>query len=591
MQRGCVFLVEQITKAEEMYRELSKLLPGGKVAIWTKDHDTKHVRPDAKVLNPAARFHVDALENYEVIVVTHAFFKGVRGHKAKSYVAKDGTRSPRALTVVDEQSNDVEVIDITLTDASKVLEAVQNDEKMSTVAAKPLHTVVKFMAQNAESPRTLLKPSDSPEKWHAVGTELSWFATPEAEQFLRHHKAVPGLEQVFKFAAAISGTRAFIARGSEQRFVGYYTGLMLTHGMVLLDATSDIDGLTPLCPWRAHVAVPQASYKNLDIIHVPSYTRQNLSRFLKAGAQNQFAYADWMKATIIEHTEPGEKVLVVCKKLLVDNRRVPFWPERDPLFDTPEVYTTKFGWELEGRKLCVTYWGGNGIGVNAWREADSVFLFDSHHIPKRAAIARAQGLMDFKSTEGPLAKMKGLRSRSPEVDALYEGHLLRHTKQMALRGNARNFNEHGECSTQRLVYTGDYGLLITNAQSLFPGARVTKVKTNTETSYAEKFIEALSRPETSACITTHQLSELVGAPWRSWGKDVLKRPETKSFMGAHGWRYMPKKGRGGGRIVRDPERGHTTTNSGNLKGDTQQLIGGSSGRPETGLCNSQLTTV
>ena len=35
---GCVFVVDQITKADEVYRELNALLPG-KVAIWTKDHD------------------------------------------------------------------------------------------------------------------------------------------------------------------------------------------------------------------------------------------------------------------------------------------------------------------------------------------------------------------------------------------------------------------------------------------------------------------------------------------------------------------------------------------------------------------------
>jgi hypothetical protein len=34
---GCLFLTDQIVKAEAMYRELAALLPG-KVAIWTSDH-------------------------------------------------------------------------------------------------------------------------------------------------------------------------------------------------------------------------------------------------------------------------------------------------------------------------------------------------------------------------------------------------------------------------------------------------------------------------------------------------------------------------------------------------------------------------
>ena len=43
--RGCVFVVEQMTKADEMYRELSALLPG-KVAVWSTDHDVNCKTPD-----------------------------------------------------------------------------------------------------------------------------------------------------------------------------------------------------------------------------------------------------------------------------------------------------------------------------------------------------------------------------------------------------------------------------------------------------------------------------------------------------------------------------------------------------------------
>jgi hypothetical protein len=35
---GCAFVVDQITKADAVYRDLNALLPN-KVGIWTKDHD------------------------------------------------------------------------------------------------------------------------------------------------------------------------------------------------------------------------------------------------------------------------------------------------------------------------------------------------------------------------------------------------------------------------------------------------------------------------------------------------------------------------------------------------------------------------
>jgi hypothetical protein len=44
--------------------------------------------------------------------------------------------------------------------------------------------------------------------------------------------------------------------------------------------------------------------------------------------------------------------------------------------------------------------------------------------------------MSAKATEGPLATMKTLNSKSPQVDKLREGHLLRWTKQLALNAIA-----------------------------------------------------------------------------------------------------------------------------------------------------------
>jgi hypothetical protein len=332
-------------------------------------------------------------------------------------------------------------------------------------------------------------------------------------------------------------------------FVGYESKLVPTPGMLLLDATADIDGITQLCPWRSHVQVPQASYSNLSIFHVKSWTTQRLSKFLKL-AKNRYEYVSWMKEIIIAHTEPGQRALVVCMKALFDNRNVPDWPERDQRFDTPDVYLREYGWELEGRKLCATHWGGFGIGANTWQDADVVFLFDEFYVPRRVTIARAQGLVAAKATEGALGQMKALNSKSPQVDTLYEGHLLRWTKQMALRGKGRHFDENGVCGHQKLVCTGDYERLVANAEYLFPGASITKMGDTGQT-YAEKFLELLSRPGLADSITPTWIGEQVGTPWSVWGKNVLKRTETQACMKALGWRYVPGRGRGGGKFLRD----------------------------------------
>jgi len=553
----CVFLVEQMAKAEEMYRELSALLPG-KLAVWSTDHNAAACSKPIKVLSPAARYYVDDLEHHAVAIVTHAFYKGPRGHKARN-VVHDGVSTPRALTVIDEQSDDVEIFDVTLAGVAAVLEAVKRDEEKGDAVAPHLEMLFRFMAdKELGGGGSLEKPSDDPTAWRRVASALAWFTTSAALDYVKaRQSSIQGLEAVFGFARAMATGYAFIVRqgGDVAHFVGYQNNLPQVPGMVLLDATADIDGVTQLCPWRSHAKVPQASYANLSIIHVKPFTAQRLSKFLKL-AKNRYAYVDWMKEIIVAYTEPGQRALIVCNKALFDNRNVPDWPERDERFDQPDLYVREYGWELEGRKLCGTHWGGFGIGANTWKDADVVLLFDEFHVPRRVTIARAQGLASAKATEGPLGNMKAINNKSPQVDGLYEGHLLRWTKQMALRGKGRHFDEHGVCGHQKLVCTGDYERLIANADKLFPHASITKVG-DTANTYADKFLALLSQPGLPDSITTRWISEQIAAPWRRWGPNVLKRPETLACMKSLGWHYEPGRGPGGGKFVQDTNAAFT----------------------------------
>jgi hypothetical protein len=72
---GCVYLVDQISKADEAYRELAALLPG-KVAVWTTEHDVTCKEFPKLKKRPAAQFDREALRLYPVIIVTHQFYLG-----------------------------------------------------------------------------------------------------------------------------------------------------------------------------------------------------------------------------------------------------------------------------------------------------------------------------------------------------------------------------------------------------------------------------------------------------------------------------------------------------------------------------------
>ena len=159
--------------------------------------------------------------------------------------------------------------------------------------------------------------------------------------------------------------------------------------------------------------MPKASYGNLEIVHVRQYTNKRLSEYLKKAA-HQRSYVKWMVQNIKEHMAPGERGLVICKKMLFDAERVPQWPDGDIRFKDPESFTKRYEWDVEGRKLCATHWG-TGIGSNDWNDADVVFLFDEFFIPRRIAAATAQGLREQRADEGDLAAMTTLSSKAPGV--------------------------------------------------------------------------------------------------------------------------------------------------------------------------------
>jgi hypothetical protein len=155
---GCLWVVDQMTKADEMYRDLNQLLPG-KVAVWSTDHNPQCKHP-TKVHSPAARFTKDELQHYEVAIVTHAFFGGKGSHKARQ-VLHGGRLQPRALTVIDERPDEVTVFDIELSAAQGVRELVKADERHALTAGPHMDALVSFMFPRTFGGSSLEKPTPS----------------------------------------------------------------------------------------------------------------------------------------------------------------------------------------------------------------------------------------------------------------------------------------------------------------------------------------------------------------------------------------------------------------------------------------------
>ena len=216
---GCVFVVDQIKKADEVYRELDALMPG-KVAIWTTEHD-RDCTTRTKVPNPAAVFTKDELRMYPIIIVTHAFYNGSRGNKAHQVVRDGQHDNNRALIVVDERPEEVDLYETTLEEAQDIREKLQ--EKRPDLGAA-FDNLLQIMMPHSMSSNgnSITRATDNFEEAF-VAERLQWFTTEEATAVARTHAAqIPGLVQLFGFAKAMTMGCAFAApTGTVVRYVGW----------------------------------------------------------------------------------------------------------------------------------------------------------------------------------------------------------------------------------------------------------------------------------------------------------------------------------------------------------------------------------
>ena len=119
--------------------------------------------------------------------------------------------------------------------------------------------------------------------------------------------------------------------------------------------------------------------QNLEMVHAPKLTKQNLKSFL-ASATGLRAYQRWMVQTILDNTEPGQKVLVVCHKQMIAQEYIPNWPRGDEHFQQPEQihHQIRLGSRRAVYPRCSL---GMGAGSNAWQECEAVVLCGSFICP------------------------------------------------------------------------------------------------------------------------------------------------------------------------------------------------------------------
>ncbi|ACL62223.1 DEAD/DEAH box helicase family protein [Methylobacterium nodulans] len=538
---SAVFLCETINQCEDTYRELLKLVDAGDLAIWTSAHDAAKSLEDierAYHFTPSAQFRANDLPDYRVIVVTHKFYKGTRGALSREYNGED-----RTLTIIDEKPSEVAIFDIDVADVMKVREWALAAARINDAfdAFTALRT---YLEDVWELERT------GPKNYRALQhSDLTWFSSEQANRLREEYEGreAPDLKvaSVIGFAQALASGFAFMSRyqSSSQggRFVGYKPDLPIRPGTVLLDATSDIDGVAQIAPWRMLMPAPQLSFENLTVAHLVPPAEvikpgERVSQIVKK-YQRAEPYARWIKQAVCENTDPGEKVLVVVQKAMLDHNYLP--GESGSFGDD--------AYDLNGRKVAFINWG-TGIGSNRWKDATSVFLFGEFHLPQRATVGTALGILNEPAGAcARLSKMGSSNSRDEVFLTLREGHLLRWEKQLAMRGNARNITSDGVCGRQKLFVTSEFSRFLLHKDGLFPGATFTKSEEARKAELAKggaKAVATLLATTDRDCITSLEVQDETRVSLQKHASRILASEPMQAVMAQGGWTFVRGRGRG-----------------------------------------------
>jgi hypothetical protein len=251
-----LYVSPDVRQADDTYRELSKLIDPEDIAIWTGGHDAgstlEVIRSKHDGFEPAApRFKKAQLESYRVAIISHSWYLSTQGvHGALSY---DG--QPRTLHLIDERLPEVKLSDLGLADVIDARDTVISQRGDKDPLACATAALAVYMDHVWGTERAT--PGSAFRAIGGADDSLAWFMTDEAASEERRAFSQKKVADAIAFGRSLVTGHAFMARYQQStkggRFVSYKLELPRIAGSALLDASSDIDGVTALSPWRALV--------------------------------------------------------------------------------------------------------------------------------------------------------------------------------------------------------------------------------------------------------------------------------------------------------------------------------------------------
>ena len=539
---SAAYIVPTVRMGIEAQDGIEALLGPESAVLWSSYH-----KPKGRDLNatkeelgfvPTRLVARSSLSEARVLIVTHKCWEDEQrsgeDHGVTHYMGQH-----RRVVFVDEAPDLVEILTADALDVQHALDELRLGDAshpwvpLFTEIAHRMNSLIGPTGQTY-APAALVGRDEVAVLANATVGELREY-TDSTLSDVERLKRARGLYDLAAFLRAAADGCCFYSR-IDRVFVAYSLGFRPSPGHVLLDATSDIAGLVSLSPHVRPVKVPPVSFRNLDTVHVDMPREHRRAKDVCAKASTATAYAAWIREALIANTAPGDDVLLIVHKAMLDHEYVKRADDPDHPHD----------WD--GRRVNTGHWGA-GVGLNVWKDKTVVFLAGEWH-PKRAStIANFHAWSGSKPTGRDLKKAEGKRVagelHAPQgayLDA-HEGHLLRWTKQLAMRGAARNVDADGHCGHMKLITTADSHRLDQHFGRLFPGApmprtgfRPTSDSTLPRTGRAG--LCDLLRDLKADRIGADEVEQITGIRTADLMR-ALKTPAVKATLVAYRWRLAP----------------------------------------------------
>jgi hypothetical protein len=530
---SAAYIVPTIALAKEVVAELSALTDEP-IAFWSSEE---------------ANVDKADLPKRRIVVVTHALWKREMTDRRRGgvrYWHNGKALQRRSVLFVDEMPDLVTRVHVSPSSIQDFFLAVQTrqpDHAWSPVLRQvvaAMNEIVGTQGQRYEAMRGLLTREQGDLFAKPSYATLSDFVREDLD-YDKRRGVLECFSDLCRFLTAASRGGCFYSR-QDHTFTAYEFDYDPGPGHVLMDATADLTGLTQLRPDVEHIETPPVSYSNLEtvLVQMPRKWRRVRDLLTTMDRSEAVAFGEWVYSILRANTQPGDDVLMYAKDSLYKAHVL--MRASDPA--QPFLF--------EGRRIGTEHYG-TGVGRNAWKDKRVVILVGDHYLKRDVVISDSHGWSGKELDDTSLKEAIGIRSHGDvfEPQGIYrdvhEGHLLRWTKQAAMRGNARNFLGDGSCGAMKLIIlTSDRVRILRNWSRLFDGAPLPTAgdaeDTTEQLSGAQGYrglADMLMTLSTDRCDGKF-VERRLGIPSRNLPK-AISSPAVKPVAETYGWKVVKAK--------------------------------------------------